>query len=160
MAGHFDKVDRVKFKEILGDKMCFWGNVPVSLLCTGTPRQVKDDVGELVELFGGTGTLILDSGLGIPDEARPETSTRCAKRPRMRRLRLGARRLPSSDVRHACARCGRVGADRRGRGAVEHPVAGEAKLPGHQLEVARAMPRSTRCRSARRSTAKRALPLP
>ena len=35
--------------------MCFWGNVPVSLLCTGTPRQVKDDVKELVELFGDTG---------------------------------------------------------------------------------------------------------
>ena len=27
VAGHFDKVDRKKFKEILGDRMCFWGNV-------------------------------------------------------------------------------------------------------------------------------------
>jgi uroporphyrinogen-III decarboxylase len=72
VAGHFDKIDRVKFKEVLGDKMCFWGNVPVSLLCTGTPRQVKDDVKELIDLFGDTGTLMLDSGLGVPDEARPE----------------------------------------------------------------------------------------
>jgi Uroporphyrinogen decarboxylase (URO-D) len=72
IAGHFDKVDRVKFKEVLGDKMCFWGNVPASLLCTGTPQQVKDDVKELIELFGDTGTLMLDSGLGVPDEARPE----------------------------------------------------------------------------------------
>ncbi len=72
VAGHFDKVDRAKFKEILGDRMCFWGNVPVSLLCTGMPRQVKDDVKELIDLFGDRGALILDSGLGIPDEARPE----------------------------------------------------------------------------------------
>ena len=72
VAGHFDKVDRKQFKKILGDRMCFWGNVAPSLLCTGTPQQVKDDVKELVELFGDSGALILDSGLGVPDEARPE----------------------------------------------------------------------------------------
>ncbi len=52
--------------------MCFWGNVPASLLCTGTPQQVKDDVKELIDLFGDTGTLIIDGNQGIPDEARPE----------------------------------------------------------------------------------------
>jgi len=72
VAAHFDKVDRVKFKEVLGDKMCFWGNLAPSLLCTGTPQQVKDDVKELVDLFGDTGALILDCGLGVPDEAKPE----------------------------------------------------------------------------------------
>ena len=45
---------------------------PVSLLCTGTPQQVKDDVKELIDLFGDRGALMLDSGLGVPDEARPE----------------------------------------------------------------------------------------
>ncbi len=49
IAAHFDKVDRVKFKEVLGDKMCFWGNVHASLLATGTPQQVKDDVKELID---------------------------------------------------------------------------------------------------------------
>ena len=72
VASHFDKVDRKKFKEILGDKMCFWGNIAPSVLCTGTPQQVKDDVKELIDLFGDTGTLILDCGLGVPDEAKPE----------------------------------------------------------------------------------------
>jgi uroporphyrinogen-III decarboxylase len=72
VAAHFDHVDRMKFKEICGDVMCFWGNVPASLLCTGTPRQVKDDVKELIDLFGDTGTLIIDGNQGIPDEARPE----------------------------------------------------------------------------------------
>ena len=72
VAAHFDHIDRKKFKEMCGDVMCFWGNVPASLLCTGTPQQVKDDVRELIELFGDTGALIIDSNQGIPDEARPE----------------------------------------------------------------------------------------
>jgi hypothetical protein len=72
VAAHMDKIDRKKFKEMCGDTMCFWGNVPPSLLATGTPQQVKDDVKELIDLFGDTGALILDSTVGIPDEARPE----------------------------------------------------------------------------------------
>lgn len=72
VAGHFDIVDRKKAREILGDTMCFWGNVPASLLATGTPDQVKDDIRELIDLFGDTGGLIIDGNDGIPDEARPE----------------------------------------------------------------------------------------
>jgi hypothetical protein len=72
VAGHFDHIDRKKFKEICGDVMCFWGNVPASLLCTGTPQEVKDDVKELIDLFGDTGALMIDGNQGIPDEARPE----------------------------------------------------------------------------------------
>ena len=45
--------DLKKFKEVCGDVLCFWGNVPNSLLVTGTPQQVKDDVKELVDLFAG-----------------------------------------------------------------------------------------------------------
>ena len=72
VAAHFDHIDRRKFKEMCGDVMCFWGNVPASLLCTGTSQQVKDDVKELIDLFGDTGALIIDGNQGIPDEARPE----------------------------------------------------------------------------------------
>ena len=72
VAAHFDHIDRRKFKEMCGDLMCFWGNVPASLLCTGTPQQVKDDVKELIDLFGDTGALMIDGNQGIPDEARPE----------------------------------------------------------------------------------------
>jgi len=50
--------------------MCFWGNVPPSLLCTGTPEQVKDDVKELIDVMGDR--LIIDSTVGIPDESKPE----------------------------------------------------------------------------------------
>jgi uroporphyrinogen-III decarboxylase len=72
IVGHFDQVDRRKVKELLGDIMCFWGNVPASVMCTGTPKQVKDEVKELIEIFGDNGGLIIDSTMGIPDEARPE----------------------------------------------------------------------------------------
>lgn len=72
VAGHFDIVDRKKTREVLGDTMCFWGNVPAALLVTGTPQQVKDDVRELIDLFGDTGGLIIDGSDGLPDEGRPE----------------------------------------------------------------------------------------
>ena len=37
VAAHFDRIDRKKFKEVCGDVLCFWGNVPSSLLVTGHP---------------------------------------------------------------------------------------------------------------------------
>jgi uroporphyrinogen-III decarboxylase len=72
VVGHFDHVDRKKAKKLIGDVMCFWGNVPASLMCTGTPQQVKDDVKELIDLFGGNGGLIVDSTMGLPDESKVE----------------------------------------------------------------------------------------
>lgn len=73
IAGHFDIVDLKKCKRILGDRMCFWGNVPASLLVTGTPQQVTDYVRGLIDLFGDGGGLIVDGAVaGVPDESRPE----------------------------------------------------------------------------------------
>jgi len=72
VAGHFEAVDRRKAKEILGDTMCFWGNVSASLLATGSPSEVKDDVKQLIEIFGDTGGLIIDGSVGLPDETKPE----------------------------------------------------------------------------------------
>ena len=69
---HFDTVDRIKAKKAIGDIMCFWGNVPASLMCSGTPQQVKDDVKTLIDIFGDNGGLIIDSTMGLPDESRPE----------------------------------------------------------------------------------------
>jgi uroporphyrinogen-III decarboxylase len=72
VVGKFDIMDRKLFKKELADVMCFWGNVPSSMLCTGTPEQVKTDVKELIDLFKETGGLIIDATNGLPDEARPE----------------------------------------------------------------------------------------
>jgi hypothetical protein len=68
---HFDGVDRKKAREIIGGRQCFWGNVTPSLLVTGTPEQVREDVKELIDLFSDTGGLIID-GASFPDESRPE----------------------------------------------------------------------------------------
>lgn len=72
VVGHFDQVDRKKAKAAIGDIMCFWGNVPASLMCTGTPQQVEDDVKALIDIFADTGGLVIDSNMGIPDESKPE----------------------------------------------------------------------------------------
>jgi uroporphyrinogen-III decarboxylase len=72
VAGHFENVDHRKFKDLCGDMMCFWGNVPSSIMCTGTPQQVKDNVKRLIDFFGDTGAFIVDANQGIPDESRPE----------------------------------------------------------------------------------------
>jgi uroporphyrinogen-III decarboxylase len=68
---HFEKVDLLKAKEVLGDTVCFRGNAPVSLLCTGTPGEVKAYLKNLIDTFGRKGGLIVDSG-AILDEAKPE----------------------------------------------------------------------------------------
>ena len=70
IAAHFDRIDRRKFVEYCGDNLCFWGNVQNSLLATGTPQQVKDDVKELLDTMGDR--LILDGVGGFPDQSRPE----------------------------------------------------------------------------------------
>jgi hypothetical protein len=72
IAGHFEVVDRKEVKRLIGDTMCFWGNVPARMLITGTPDQVRDDVKELIDTFADNGGLIVDSSMGLPDEAKPE----------------------------------------------------------------------------------------
>ncbi len=72
ILAHFDRVDRKEAKKMIGDTMVFWGNVPARLLITGTPDQVKDDVKDLIDTFADNGGLIVDSSMGIPDQAKPE----------------------------------------------------------------------------------------
>ncbi len=71
IIGHFDRIDRQEARRALGGVMCFWGNVPASVLCAGTVDEVKREVWELMDLFA-EGGLILDGSIGIPDEAKPE----------------------------------------------------------------------------------------
>ena len=70
--GHFDVVDLEKAKEMIGDVMCFWGNVPVQTLISGTPEQTSDYVKMLIDTFGDNGGLIVDGAAGIPKEAKLE----------------------------------------------------------------------------------------
>tara|TARA_B100000315_G_scaffold254577_1_gene295930 strand:- start:4097 stop:5326 length:1230 start_codon:yes stop_codon:yes gene_type:complete len=68
----FEQGDLFKAKEILGDVVCLRGNVPPSLLNTGTPEDVDEYCRKLIKTVGKGGGFILDGAIGIPDEARVE----------------------------------------------------------------------------------------
>ncbi len=68
----FEKTDVFKAKEVLGDRVCVKGNVPSSLVCTGTPEQVRQYCKKLIDVAGENGGLIVDGDVGIPDEAKVE----------------------------------------------------------------------------------------
>jgi len=68
----FERGDLFKAKEILGDVTCLRGNVPPSLLNTGTPDEVDEYCRKLIQIVGKGGGFILDGGIGIPDEALTE----------------------------------------------------------------------------------------
>ncbi len=68
---HFDSTDMFRAKEILGDHICFRGNVPASILQTGTPDDVKACVKELIDKVGKNGGLMVSSRSSL-DEVKPE----------------------------------------------------------------------------------------
>lgn len=72
IMGHYDKIDRKKHKEILGDVMCFWGDIPASLLVSGTPEQVMDYVKELIDFFPDGGLIVDGAASGMPIESKTE----------------------------------------------------------------------------------------
>jgi hypothetical protein len=59
---YFDQTDMAKAKEILGANCCIQGNVPSSLLSTGTPEEVKEHCRKLIEICGKGGGYILAAG--------------------------------------------------------------------------------------------------
>lgn len=68
---YFDQTDMFKAKKILGDTACLMGNVPTSLLCTGTPQEVKEYCRKLIEVCGEGGGYILAGGAML-DKGNPE----------------------------------------------------------------------------------------
>jgi hypothetical protein len=68
----FERTDIFKAKQVLGDIVCLRGNVPASMLTTGTPDDVRAYCRKLIEVAGKGGGLIVDGGIGIPDESRTE----------------------------------------------------------------------------------------
>lgn len=67
----FELTDMVRAKETLGKVSCIAGNVPVSLLCTGTEGDVKEYCKNLIDSVGRNGGFILSSSAGM-EGARPE----------------------------------------------------------------------------------------
>jgi uroporphyrinogen-III decarboxylase len=71
VAWYFDQTDIIRAKKEIGDKYCIIGNVPTSLMMTGTPRDVKEHCRKLIEICGKGGGYILAGGANI-DEGNPE----------------------------------------------------------------------------------------
>jgi uroporphyrinogen-III decarboxylase len=67
----FDKTDMATAKKVLGDRCCISGNVPTSLLSTGTPQEVKEYCRHLIEACAPGGGYILSAGASV-DLAPPE----------------------------------------------------------------------------------------
>ncbi|MCX7858180.1 MAG: hypothetical protein N2513_09440 [Deltaproteobacteria bacterium] len=63
----FESSDIFKAKEILGDKVCIRGNVPVSILATGTSEDVKAYCKRLIDFVGKDGGYIMDSSANFED---------------------------------------------------------------------------------------------
>jgi uroporphyrinogen-III decarboxylase len=71
VAWYFDKTDMAKAKEKIGNRCCLLGNIPTSLLMTGTSQQVKEHCRQLIEVCGKGGGYVLAGGASI-DEGPPE----------------------------------------------------------------------------------------
>jgi len=67
----FDRADMEKAKETVGKVACIAGNIPLSLLCTGTPGEVKDYCKDLIDTAKQDGGFILSTGAGM-DGTKPE----------------------------------------------------------------------------------------
>ncbi len=67
----FEATDMKRAKDALGDRICIRGNVPVSILATGTPDDVRAYCKSLIDYAGKGGGFIMDSAAGFSD-ARPE----------------------------------------------------------------------------------------
>jgi uroporphyrinogen-III decarboxylase len=71
VAWYFDQTDIFEAKKKIGDKLCIIGNVPTSLIMTGTPQQVKEHCRKLIEVCGKGGGYVLAGGANV-DEGNPE----------------------------------------------------------------------------------------
>jgi uroporphyrinogen-III decarboxylase len=74
MIWFFEQMDMARAKQILGKHACIAGNVPASILCTGTPQQVKESCRRLIETCAPGGGYILTAAAymdkGNPDNLR------------------------------------------------------------------------------------------
>ncbi len=61
----FDRTDMAQAKKSVGQVACIAGNIPLSLLCTGTPEQVETYCQQLMETAGSGGGFIFSSGAGL-----------------------------------------------------------------------------------------------
>jgi len=71
MVWFFEKMDMAKAKKILGSEASIAGNVPVTVMTTGTPEEVKKRCRELIKVCAPGGGYILTASAFI-DKGNPE----------------------------------------------------------------------------------------
>jgi hypothetical protein len=78
----FEDTDMARAKETVGKVACIAGNVPLSLLFTGTPAEVEDYCKGLIRKAGKDGGFILSTGAGMTGSkpANVRAMIECAKR--------------------------------------------------------------------------------
>ena len=64
---YFDQTDMAEAKRVLGDTSCIIGNVPTSLMMTGTTQEVKDYCRKLIETCGEGGGYVLAGGANLDE---------------------------------------------------------------------------------------------
>jgi len=67
----FENVDFARAKEILKGHACIEGGMPISLMCTGTPEDVKARCKQMIDTVGKDGGYIMNAGVGL-DNAKEE----------------------------------------------------------------------------------------
>jgi uroporphyrinogen-III decarboxylase len=67
----FDRTDMTRAKKILGSHSCIAGNIPISVLRTGTPQDVKECCRGLIEICAPGGGYILTGGAAL-DKGNPD----------------------------------------------------------------------------------------
>ncbi len=68
---HISATDIKKATDVLGENICLMGNVPNSMLVSGTPDDVKDYCKMAIDVAGKDGGFIMDTSVML-DEAKPE----------------------------------------------------------------------------------------
>jgi uroporphyrinogen-III decarboxylase len=67
----FDKTDMARAKKMVGKTCCIAGNVPGSIVITGTPKQVKDACRKLIETCAPGGGYVLAGGCTATETKDP-----------------------------------------------------------------------------------------
>ena len=70
MLWSFEDIDMARAKKVLGDSACIAGNVPASVMYTGTPQDVKKYCRQLIETCAPGGGYILTGAAGM-NEGNP-----------------------------------------------------------------------------------------
>jgi len=68
----FAETDIFRAKEILGDRACLMGNVPIRMLQIGSPQEVEEYCKKLIKICGKDGGFILRCSTDYTQEAKPE----------------------------------------------------------------------------------------